>query len=639
MGRFLRQKWARALLWYAADGACVNCGIPLPDVWHADHTVPWRVTHQTNVHDMQALCPACNCRKGGNPLMQYRTFQADLCRQVMGMVERIIPMDTLYIDVTPGGGKSSVPPALMPLLQAGLADRLCWVVPRVTLGTQGEEVFTDVHMRQLFPHQGTIRKTNGNEINPSRGTQGYLTTYHAIEKNPMLHQEEFKRCRYILILDECHHMVEGDAWARAMAPLIDRAVFRVFMSGTLGRGDKTRVAFLPYGYNDQGELGLQFPQEQLVSYSRAQALREKAIVRLDFRGVDGRAEWVDRQGTRQQRDSFEEEMVVEGAMLEVAIRTQFARELLQRATSEWLAYKRHYAEAKLLIVAPWQAVAKNYAKWLQEDFHIVAPLAISERLDEATAAIRRYKQLGPGALDVLITVGMAYEGLDVKQISHLVCLTRYRSAPWLEQCFARACRALPWKQAGFIYAPDDMAMRQAIEAIVAEQRLVEDEAIEVPGGHTRNNGTGAVLPADIVPLGSMVTTNRAFNYTDDMDSAETAFYDELAQKAGLAGIISPLQLRDLIVDHNKTPPEERRREVAPIPAMILPPSAIETPLRRDIQTHANWIDYTYFQGDHSATNRLIKQQFGKSREEMEEDELIQVKLFLNTRWSRDTPKD
>ena len=34
--RFLRSKRLRALLWYAADGRCTQCGEPLEERWHAD---------------------------------------------------------------------------------------------------------------------------------------------------------------------------------------------------------------------------------------------------------------------------------------------------------------------------------------------------------------------------------------------------------------------------------------------------------------------------------------------------------------------------------------------------------------------------------------------------------------------------
>ena len=62
--RALRSRKLRALLWYAADGKCKRCGKPLPDEWHADHVEPFVKSKRTNVHEMQALCPTCNQKKG-----------------------------------------------------------------------------------------------------------------------------------------------------------------------------------------------------------------------------------------------------------------------------------------------------------------------------------------------------------------------------------------------------------------------------------------------------------------------------------------------------------------------------------------------------------------------------------------------
>jgi 5-methylcytosine-specific restriction endonuclease McrA len=64
MARTLRSKKLRAALWIKAKGKCQSCGVDLPWPWHADHIQPWVRTRETNVHDMQALCPTCNLKKG-----------------------------------------------------------------------------------------------------------------------------------------------------------------------------------------------------------------------------------------------------------------------------------------------------------------------------------------------------------------------------------------------------------------------------------------------------------------------------------------------------------------------------------------------------------------------------------------------
>lgn len=63
--RTLRSKRLRNLLWVAAGGCCAICRAPLGADWQADHIVPWWKSRRTNVHEMQALCAACNREKGG----------------------------------------------------------------------------------------------------------------------------------------------------------------------------------------------------------------------------------------------------------------------------------------------------------------------------------------------------------------------------------------------------------------------------------------------------------------------------------------------------------------------------------------------------------------------------------------------
>ena len=64
MGRTLRSRSRRALLWYATEGRCARCRQPLGPSFHADHKVPYSKDPVTNVHGMQALCAACNLQKG-----------------------------------------------------------------------------------------------------------------------------------------------------------------------------------------------------------------------------------------------------------------------------------------------------------------------------------------------------------------------------------------------------------------------------------------------------------------------------------------------------------------------------------------------------------------------------------------------
>ena len=86
-GRFLRDPNLRAALYAEAEGKCVQCGEFLGFGWHADHIVPWSSTHRTNVFEMQAMCAACNERKGDKQMPRISQFEFDLGQFRRGQLE------------------------------------------------------------------------------------------------------------------------------------------------------------------------------------------------------------------------------------------------------------------------------------------------------------------------------------------------------------------------------------------------------------------------------------------------------------------------------------------------------------------------------------------------------------------------
>ena len=55
----------REALFILSGGHCVICRNPLTDDWEPDHIVPWSAGGLTDVTNGQAVCRACNRKKGG----------------------------------------------------------------------------------------------------------------------------------------------------------------------------------------------------------------------------------------------------------------------------------------------------------------------------------------------------------------------------------------------------------------------------------------------------------------------------------------------------------------------------------------------------------------------------------------------
>jgi superfamily II DNA or RNA helicase len=441
-------------------------------------------------------------------LVRLRRHQEEVDRLCRAIAAGATGVTDLLAAVTPGGGKSALPViaaarllgVVPPGRKAPLVERVCWVVPRDTLRRQAEEAFVDPAWRRFLCHDHAVRAAD-NGPDPCRGLAGYVTTYQAIAAAPDLHLAEFNRRRYLLCIDELHHLpglseldaeaaaAEDTAWSRAILPLLESAALRLLMTGTLERCDRRPILWLTYRKDlwarRQRRVDLTAPGWAVVGYGRKAALAERAIVPIRFGALDGEAEWLLR-GERCACPSFADAGDRLRPMLFTALRTGYAHDLLRRAFADCRAHRARRRAVlglppeatarglgKLLVVAPDQATARAYTLilqgWLPREGEVA--LAISEERD-AVERIARFRLRHQPA--VLVTVGMAYEGMDAPEIGHVACLTHIRSVPWLEQMVARATRYDPHggpydEQRAVIYHPDDPLFRLFRRAMEADQ--------------------------------------------------------------------------------------------------------------------------------------------------------------------------
>jgi superfamily II DNA or RNA helicase len=442
-------------------------------------------------------------------LRKHQREVVEACREILGGK----PISEILLSVTPGGGKSFVPVILAENLIPAIADKICWIVPRNSLKYQGEAEFCDPRWQT----DKRIRAAeNGDDL--SRGFAGYVTTYQAVGQNPECHAAEFSKHKYILFLDEFHHVAQGSEWHKALEPLVKSAALAVLASGTLSRGDGQRIAFLKYEYreilNAEGlGCGFDIPNKEntnsgrFISYSRSEAIKDGAIMKVEFNLIDGESEWEELDGRKSASKLSGEESA---KALFTALRTDFANQLISAALIDWIQQSVSYPDAKLLVVAPNIEISKTYFDCLCT-LRYNTRIATSEDTPQARKNIEDFKR---GVYKILVTVAMAYEGLNVPEISVICCLSHIRSVPWLEQCFARANRICPDKHKAVIYAPADWAIKKAVRMIRQEQlaplknpegQTELDMQNSQVGGDEREGGGGA--KPWIIPISSSAETS------------------------------------------------------------------------------------------------------------------------------------
>lgn len=468
--------------------------------------------------------------------MKLRKIQVDVQRLFHRCAAKgSFGSDVTVVSAVPGSGKSSLPViAAAELMPSGMVQKIGWLAPRLPLKRQGAQAFGREDFRKAFGHALEIMEADGT-TDPSKGTAGFITTYQAVDANPNLYAEEMRRYRYLLVLDEPHHLEDGGKWHRSVLPMFHAAAHRLLMSGTLDRGDRKRIAFLDYQLDGRGRS---IPVSDIV-YGMRDAIEERAVIQSRFRYGDGRAEWLGKDDRKVTVESIADPPKgKESDCVWVALNTGYADHLLRRCLRHWEKWARAHSRSKMLVVCYGIEQAKAVHRRLKRAGYEVE-IATMDDSERAQAAIKRARE--EGGHMILVTVQMAYEGLDVPDFTHLCCLTHIRSFPWLFQMFGRNWRydthpsAGPWSsQRAFNWVPDDPEMRKAVEYIKKEQLL----GLGMEG----NGGCGGGGERTCVPLSGELTREREGDLSDgeglghDQTSAVQAVMDE----CGIVG--SPLDM-------------------------------------------------------------------------------------------------
>lgn len=416
--------------------------------------------------------------------MKLRSHQKELEAVLRNLNESELPHDVL-VDVVPGGGKSMLPGLLAKRFPH---HRIAWYVPRLSLARQAA-----IGMQKHF---GIEIRESGNHTDPSRGTRGFVATHAALTSAPDLWRHELSRHPYLLVIDELHHAKlsrsgEPNALANAIADL--NYTVRLCMTGTLETNDNSLIYNVPYAGTARGyELDLQSFAGKVIRYSRSSALGQGAIVPVEFHYHDGPVKWEDREGIQEARLS-QVGSEDEAQAVWTALRTELADQLLANTIAHWRKFGR-----KLLVVCADQQTSKAYHASISRQ-GILCGLAISDAAD-AHSDIDEFRE---GRIECLVTCQMAYEGLDVPDITHIACLTHIRSVPWILQMLARAWRAMPGKKQCWAFVPNDPRMNRVIEKIRREQEVV------VPLLQQKNGQGGSTQDFAFVPISGEVLSVTA----------------------------------------------------------------------------------------------------------------------------------
>ena len=569
---------------------------------------------------------------------KYRRPQKDLADIGKEILEgSTICPEMVLADVAPGAGKSFLVPIWFAALKAaGVVDRVCWVVPRVSLIEQAAVAFLDERLREELGHTYEIRGVTNQDQKPVRGEAiGFAVTYQGLLWDSQISQHEMRRHKYLLVLDEPHHCStsrreqESSAWTRAIQPLYDLATTRLLMSGTFRRHDDELVAFVPY-VEKEGGFDIDFrdtPERRVIRYSISDSRKEKAIVGIDFVQIDARAEWLSGEGKTLKTETLGSNKQA----LYVALQTGYATALLAGCIEHWKNYRHKNTRSKVLVVCSNVPQARKMHTYLTHELDVSAKIAVSEDSQDAQNNIKAFRK---GGCHVLVTVAMAYEGLDVPEATHLACLTHVRSVPWLIQMFARLFRidascGLPYEeQSGYAWVPDDDYMTEARNEIPNPQNFIPSITPGPDDPKEPKEGPNWPKAPLVVPLGSSISGYRASRMAgESLSSEQTSQVHTFRDRHPFLSTATEMQIWGMIQDPDKKP--SFPQPVPSGPALTMNEKEVQQ--RKRIRNYTNSWERKMGK-EFGWLNRLILKRGWMPRGEMSSVELHKLWLYIQKTW-------
>jgi len=410
---------------------------------------------------------------------------------------------SITIHVVPGGGKTlAAIAAAAKAIDSGLIDRVIIVTPRKSLCEQMKEDFADW---KQFNMGVTVRIVRNNEVpfirDIGRRELGYVTTYQALSANPDVHVSEMnkpgndgKALRWLIIFDEFHHIAKQAKWCSSVRAIGDlpNVVSRLLMTGTLARADGLKIPYVDYQRKEDGN---EYPRVD-IRYGRRIAIAEEAIRPVYFAFQDG-----DLQNRSAKKGAAKtltvstlprDDSRIYAAAMDalIDINLPFGAELLTKGLDDWIgcrddAVVRWSYEPRCIVVADSISDADRIVDHINKTYRSRRVVAVKATSDDVHAhkVIKAFRERREG--NVLVTVNMAHEGLDVPDCTHLIYLSRTRSIPYLTQVIGRITRVdyeaigggrPAREQWAKLYAPADPRMMDAVTIIEKEQLEAANDA-------------------------------------------------------------------------------------------------------------------------------------------------------------------
>lgn len=382
--------------------------------------------------------------------------QQEKLRKLVNKISTGAPINEIFLPWAVGAGKSIAPVILSDLLTDNKKQVV--LIPRNTLKQQGEAEYSN----DIYPVNKLARIAN-NSGDPWRGCHSCFVTFQAVCMNPEKWIKIFEENEIMLVMDEVHHLSGHGDWIKTIKRLEELSFLSVYMTGTPYRGDNTKIPFFKYDENHNVDFS-ETENRKCIIYTNEDALRDGAVLPYDTTLIDGSGSYIDLSGITRHFKTLGNT----GDNLRCVFDSEYAYHFIDLVFSYWFKIREQQPWSKILIVSPNIKIAKKYTEYIKNKYpNIRSGIATSEDSKDCIETVKRAKLENNinGSIECLISVGIAYEGLNIVQITHIAVISLIRSMQWIQQCLGRCQRRYGNKTQGYVFAPEDDRMKKIIKQI------------------------------------------------------------------------------------------------------------------------------------------------------------------------------
>ncbi len=464
------------------------------------------------------------------------------------------PNSKVLIAACPGSGKTLMAcVAITEKLKDGLISLVLVVSPTVNIKSQWKDQFSRLGVKAFDEASNEAMRFRRDRNDRMAGDYSAICiTYAQLAMDKDLFAELAKREKVGLIADEVHHADDAEAYGQALSLVAERAKFKLALSGTPFNSSGGALAMCPSEelINDEGRVVRK--ALPLYSYDYSKAIFDNACRYIEFIKVYGIGKSTYRSlandATFQRIVDLSKQNKTDSISALLDPQGEFLQSMLVDGLNSLQNIKRHDSKAGMLIVAKDKnhgaAINKLIGRMCRGNPDWVTYSTL-EIYNDTEKAHERISALDKDRTDIIITVRMISEGVDVKRLRVGVYATDYRTRMFFVQFVGRFVRweqRLDGTQHGRIIIPahiDLLIFAREIEKMVFES-LVAGQGGEGGGGVRVNEliETSTEKTAD-----GIIFRGKEF---DERDLSELFF----KKHPSLRGILSEAQAIQAAKDAN-----------------------------------------------------------------------------------------